>query len=142
MAERAAGAVARHFDGLVSSRRSLVSAKLWDSGVKYALEDHQFTRRIHSLVSQLSGTSSRPRQQKMMTELWAQTSRPTAPNMAVRQTKARATLGSTASNSPIDRRPERRGTQKMMAEQDQVAKDIKVSPEMVRLIMAEAGSGS
>ena len=30
----------------------------------------------------------------------------------------------------------------MMAEQDQVAKDIKVSPEMVKLIMAEAGNGS
>ena len=30
----------------------------------------------------------------------------------------------------------------MMAEQDQVAKEIKVSPEMVKLIMAEAGSGS
>jgi len=29
-----------------------------------------------------------------------------------------------------------------MAEQDQVAKDIKVSPEMVKLIMAEAGNGS
>jgi C4-dicarboxylate-binding protein DctP len=30
----------------------------------------------------------------------------------------------------------------MMVEQDQVAKDIKVSPEMVKLIVAEAGSGS
>jgi hypothetical protein len=30
----------------------------------------------------------------------------------------------------------------MLAEQDQLAKDIKVAPEMVKLIMAEVGSGS
>ena len=30
----------------------------------------------------------------------------------------------------------------MLVEQDQLAKDIKVAPEMVKLIMAEVGSGS
>jgi C4-dicarboxylate-binding protein DctP len=59
------------------------------------------------------------------------------------QSRARATLQEhgikfsdpTAEESAAERK-------KMMAEQDQVAKDIKVSPEMVKLIMAEAGSGS
>ena len=49
------------FDGLVSSNESLVSAKLWDSGVKYSLAGSPVHRRIHSDDSaRCSGTSSRP----------------------------------------------------------------------------------
>ena len=64
-------------------------------------------------------------------------------NMATAQTKARATLEAhgikfsdpTPEQSAADRK-------RMVAEQDQMAKEIKVSPEMVKLIMAEASSGS
>jgi len=131
------------FDGLVSSNESLVSAKLWDSGVKYALEDHQFTAEYIPLVSQLFWDKLAPEQQKMMTELWAQNIPTYRINMAAAQTKARATLeerGIKFSDPTAEQSAEER--KKMVAEQDQVAKDIKVSPEMVRLIMAEAGSGS
>ena len=82
------------FDGLVSSNESLVSAKLWDAGVKYALEDHQWIAEYIPLASQVFWDKLTP------------------------------------------------DLQKMMAEQEQVAKEIKVSPEMVKLIMAEAGNGS
>jgi len=131
------------FDGLVSSNESLVSAKLWDSGVKYALEDHQFTAEYIPLVSQLFWDKLAPEQQKMMMELWAQNIPTYRANMAAAQTKARATLeehGIKFSDPTAEQSAEER--KKMMAEQDQVAKDIKVSPEMVKLIMAEAGSGS
>jgi C4-dicarboxylate-binding protein DctP len=131
------------FDGLVSSNESLVSAKLWDAGVKYALEDHQWIAEYIPLVSQVFWDKLSPDQQKMLTELWAQNVLIYRTNMAAAQTRARATLQEhgikfadpTAEESAAERK-------KMMAEQDQVAKDIKVSPEMVKLIMAEAGSGS
>ena len=63
--------------------------------------------------------------------------------MAAAQTKARKTLEEhnikfsdpTAEQSAAERK-------QMVTEQDQVAKDIKISPEMVKLIMAEASSGS
>ena len=131
------------FDGLVSSNESLVSAKLWDSGVKYALEDHQFTAEYIPLVSQLFWDKLAPEQQKMMTELWAQDIPTYRANMAAAQTKARATLeehGIKFSDPTAEQSAEER--KKMMAEQDQVAKDIKVSTDMVKLIIAEAGSGS
>jgi TRAP-type C4-dicarboxylate transport system substrate-binding protein len=131
------------FDGLVSSNESLVSAKLWDAGVKFALEDHQWIAEYIPLVSQVFWDKLAPEQQKMMTELWTQNVPIYRTNMVGAQTRARATLEAhgvkfadpTAEESAAERK-------KMMAEQDQVAKDIKVSPEMVKLIMAEAGSGS
>ena len=84
-----------------------------------------------------------PDLQKMMTDIWAQNIPTYRTNMAAAQTKARATLEEhgvkfadpTAEQSAAERK-------KMMVEQDQLAKDIKVSPEMVKLIMAEVGSGS
>jgi C4-dicarboxylate-binding protein DctP len=131
------------FDGLVTSNESLVSAKLWDAGVKFALEDHQFTAEYIPLVSQVFWDKLAPDQQKMMTDLWAQNIPAYRANMAAAQTRARATLEEhgvkftdpTAEQSAAERK-------RMMAEQDQVAKDIKISPEMVKLIMAEVGSGS
>ena len=131
------------FDGLVSSHESLASAKLWDSGVKYALEDHQFTAEYIPLMSQLFWDKLSPDQQKMMTELWAQNVPAYRANMAAAQTKARATLEEHGVKFSEPTAEENAAERKlMMAEQEQVAKDIKISPEMVKLIMAEVGSGS
>ena len=58
-------------------------------------------------------------------------------------TKARATLeehGVKFSDPTEEQTATAR--KQMLVEQDQLPKDIKVSPEMVKLIMAEAGSGS
>jgi TRAP-type C4-dicarboxylate transport system substrate-binding protein len=131
------------FDGLVSSNESLVSAKLWDSGVKYALEDHQFTAEYIPLLSQLFWDKLAPDLQKMMTDIWAQNIPAYRANMAAAQSKARITLEEHgvkfADPTPEQSAAERK---RMVAEQEQVAKDIKVSPDMVKLIMAETGSGS
>src|SRR6202161_1739625 len=80
------------FDGLVSSNESLVSAKLWDSGVKYALEDHQFIAEYIPLLSQVFWDKLTPEQQKMMGDLWAQNVPTYRANMAAAQTRARGTL--------------------------------------------------
>jgi TRAP-type C4-dicarboxylate transport system substrate-binding protein len=129
------------FDGLVSTNESLASAKLWDAGVKYALEDHQFVGEYIPMVSLTFWNKLSPEQQKTMKDLWAQNIPTYRQNMAAAQSKARQTLEShgvkytdpTAQQTAAER-------QKMMAEQDQVAKDIKLSPEIVKLVMANANS--
>jgi C4-dicarboxylate-binding protein DctP len=131
------------FDGLVSSNESLVSAKLWDSGVKFALEDHQFIAEYIPLVSQAFWDKLPPDLQKTMTDLWAQNIATYRTNMAGAQTRARTTLEEhgikfadpTADQSAAERK-------RMVAVQDDVAKEIKISPEMVKLIMAEVGASS
>jgi TRAP-type C4-dicarboxylate transport system substrate-binding protein len=131
------------FDGLVSSNESLVSAKLWDSGVKFALEDHQFIAEYIPLVSQVFWDKLSPDLQKTMSDLWAQNIQAYRANMAAAQTKARATLeehGVKFSDPTAEQNAAAR--KQMVAEQDQMAKEIKVSPEMVKLIMTEATSGS
>jgi len=131
------------FDGLVSSNESLVSAKLWDSGVKYSLQDRQFVAEYIPMTSQVFWDKLSPDLQKMMTDIWAQNIPTYRTNMAAAQTKARGTLEEhgvkMADPTPEQSAAERK---KMMVEQDQLAKDIKVDPEMVKLIMAEVGSGS
>ena len=131
------------FDGLVSSNESLVSAKLWDSGVKYSLQDRQFVAEYIPMTSQVFWDKLSPDLQKMMTDIWAQNIPTYRANMAAAQTKARTTLEEhgvkMADPTPEQSAAERK---KMMVEQDQLAKDIKVDPEMVKLIMAEVGSGS
>ena len=95
------------------------------------------------LLSQVFWDKLPPDQQKMMSELWAQNVPTYRANMVNAQIKARTTLqehGIKFSDPTAEQSADER--KRMMAEQEQVAKDIKVSPEMVKLIMAEAGSGS
>jgi TRAP-type C4-dicarboxylate transport system substrate-binding protein len=131
------------FDGLVSSNESLVSAKLWDSGVKFALEDHQFIAEYIPLLSQVFWDKLSPDQQKMMTDLWAQNIPTYRANMAAAQTKARTTLEE-HNIKFVDPSPEQNAAERkrMMAEQDAVAKEIKITPEMVKLIVAEIGASA
>lgn len=131
------------FDGLVSSNESLVSAKLWDAGVKYALEDHQFIAEYIPLVNQAFWEKLGPDLQKLMTDTWAQNVATYRDNMAGAQLRARKTLEEhgikfadpTAEQTAAQRK-------RMMAEQDQVAKEIKISPEMVQALMAAVGTSS
>jgi TRAP-type C4-dicarboxylate transport system substrate-binding protein len=131
------------FDGLVSSNESLVSAKLWDSGVKYSLADRQFVAEYIPMTSQVFWDKLSPELQKMMTDVWAENVPTYRANMAGAQTKARATLEEHGVKIADPTEEQAAAARKqMLAEQDQLAKDIKVSPEMVKLIMAEVGSGS
>lgn len=131
------------FDGFVSSNESLVSAQLWDAGVKYALEDHQF---VAMYVPMLSGTfwqKLSPALQKMMTDLWAQNIPTYRTNMAAAQTKARMTLESHKIKF-ADLTPQQTvsARQNMMKEQDKLLKELKISPEMAQLVTAALGAAS
>src|ERR1700727_3327222 len=80
------------FDGLVSSNESLASAKLWDSGVKFALEDHQFIAEYIPLLTQVFWEKLTPDLQKMMGDLWAQNVPTYRANMAAAPTSAPGAL--------------------------------------------------
>jgi TRAP-type C4-dicarboxylate transport system substrate-binding protein len=84
-----------------------------------------------------------PDLQKIVTDVWAQNIPTYRTNMAAAQTKARAILEEHGIKF-TDPTEEQTATARksMLPEQEQLAKDIKVSPEMVKLIMAEVGSGS
>jgi C4-dicarboxylate-binding protein DctP len=126
------------FDGLVSTNESLASVQLWDAGVKYAFEDHQFIGEYIPMVSAAFWDKLSPELQQLMTDVWAQNIPTYRANMAAAQLKARQTLEAHgikfADPTPEQIAAER---QKMLAEQDQLAKDIKISPEMLKSVTAE-----
>ena len=125
------------FDTLVSTNESLVTAQLWDAGVKYAYEDHQFFAMYIPMISTTFWAKLTPDLQKLMTSLWAENITAYRAHMADAQTKARVTLQShnvkfidpTADQLAADRK-------RMMPEQEALAKELKLSPDVVKFINA------
>lgn len=131
------------FDGLVTTNESCASAQLWEAGVKYALEDHQYVGEYIPMVSVAFWNKLSADEQKMMTDLWAQNIATYRSNMAAAQTKARQTMQSHgvkyADPSPQQIAEWRKG---MLAQQEQLAKELKISPEVVKAVVADAGVAS
>ncbi len=131
------------FDGFVSSDESVVSAQLWDAGVKYSLADHQFVAEYIPMISLACWQKLSPEQQKMMTDLWAANIGTYRANTAASQTRARGILEAhgikivapTEAQIAADRA-------RMMPETDALAKQLHLSPELVKLVDAALASAS
>lgn len=131
------------FDGLVTTNESLASAQLWDAGVKYALEDHQSFAVYIPMVSLTFWQQLSPAQQKMMTDIWAQHAPTYRASMAAAQTKARKTLEEHGIKFTDPKPAEIAAARaRMMADQDQLAKDLNISPDVVKLVTSEAGAAA
>jgi C4-dicarboxylate-binding protein DctP len=128
------------FDGLISSDDSVVSATLWESGVRYVYEDHNFFGAYIPMVSNLFWSKLPPDLQAVMTKVWADNIGGYRAAMTASQAKARGTLeahGVTVVDQPPAETVSVR--QKMLADQDTVAASLKISPEIVRLMMQDIG---
>jgi TRAP-type transport system periplasmic protein len=131
------------FDGLVSSNESLVSAKLWEAGVKYALEDHQFIAEYIPVITQAFWEKLGPELQGIMTEVWAKNVPDYRERSIKAQRDARLLLQEHAVRFTDPTADEIAATRsRMMIEQDQLAKEIKISPEMLQAVMAAAAAFS
>jgi TRAP-type C4-dicarboxylate transport system substrate-binding protein len=128
------------FDGLITTNESLVSVQLWEAGVRYGLQDHNFFGAYVPMVSKTFWDRLPPDLQALMTSLWAENILPYRTNMLTAQIKARSTLEDHgirfADLTPADATAVRG---RMMPQQDQVARDLKVSPEIVRLMTQDIG---
>ena len=128
------------FDGLVSTDESLASGKLWEAGVKFSLADHMFVGEYIPMVSQTFWAALPADLQTMMTALWAENIGSYRDRMATHQSEARKALeehGVTfADPSPATLAATR---QTLVPHTAEVAKAIKVSPEIVRLVDEDLG---
>ena len=128
------------FDGLVSTDESLASAKLWEAGVRYSLADHMFVGEYIPMVSIAFWNQLTPADQGMMTALWAKNIPTYRAQMAQRQIEARRLLVAHGVQI-VDPTPQALAAtrQKMLPDTAEVAKQIKVSPEIVRLVDEDVG---
>ncbi|HVM81672.1 MAG TPA: TRAP transporter substrate-binding protein DctP [Stellaceae bacterium] len=121
------------FDALSTTNESAFSAKLWDSGLKYAFEDHQFMGYYIPIVSKTFWNKLSPEQQKLMVDVWAKNIPIYRQKMAAAQTAARQELIDHGLKFTVPT-PEQIAAvrKKMMLEQDQIAKELKLTPEIVK----------
>jgi TRAP-type C4-dicarboxylate transport system substrate-binding protein len=128
------------FDGLITTNESLVSVQLWEAGVRYGLQDHNFFGAYVPMVSKIFWDRLPPDLQALMTGLWAENIGPYRTAMMTAQLKARTTLedhGIRFTDLTPDQATAIR--LRMMPEQDQVANELKISPGIVSLMTQDIG---
>jgi len=131
------------FDALATTNESVASARLWESGVRYSLEDHQFDGAYVPMFSKTFWAGLDPSLRSMLTEIWKQNIPAYRERLAAAQTLARKTMvahGIEVIEPPAEEIAAIRA--RMLKEQDQLAKLDKMSPELVRLVMADIGGAS
>lgn len=123
------------FDGLITTNESIASVTLWEAGLKYGLQDHNSFAAYIPMVSNSFWSSLPPDLQKLMTDLWAQNIGAFRDRMASNQARAR-TLMESHGVTIVDISPEQATDvrNEMLKEQEQVAKELKVSPEIQKLL--------
>lgn len=127
------------FDGLSSTDESLASAKLWDSGVKYGFEDHEFIGFYIPMVSEAFYKKLPSDLQQLVVKVWTDNIGNYRKSMEAAQTQARKTLESNGISfySPpasdlVDIR------NKMMPTQDATAKELRITPELLKKVNTDA----
>jgi TRAP-type C4-dicarboxylate transport system substrate-binding protein len=128
------------FDGLITTNESIASVKLWEAGVRYGLQDHNSFAAYIPMLSHTFWTALPVDLQTVMTDLWAQNIPTYRTNMAAAQERGRATMESHGVKfvevTPAQATEVRN---RMLKEQDAVAKDLRVSAEMVKLMGQDVG---
>jgi TRAP-type transport system periplasmic protein len=128
------------FDGLISSNESTNSAKLFDSGMRYSLQDQQGMGLYVPLASQAFWDKIGPKLQETVLKLWADNLPAWRANSAKAQEHGRAelTLHGVAfvdvPQAELDA-----AHAKMVKEQDKAVQDAHISPKLVELVMADVG---
>jgi TRAP-type C4-dicarboxylate transport system substrate-binding protein len=126
------------FDGLITSHETLASAQFWESGIRHSLEDHQFLGEYIPIVSLAFWRKLSPDLQQVFTDVWRENIPNYRSNMAAAQSRARELAQAHGVKIVAPSAEELEATRlRMMAEQENVAKLSKISPEIVSAVSAE-----
>ena len=129
------------FDGLISTNESTNSSKLYDSGMKHSLQDNQGMGLYVPLANQEFWTKLGPKLQHTILQLWSENLPTWRSNTAKAQMHGREELkthGVTFVEVPQAELDAVHG--KMLKEQDKAVADAHISPELVKLVMADVGA--
>lgn len=128
------------FDALFTTNESVKSAKLWDSGVKYGLQDHQFFAQYIPMVSEAFWTKLGPELQKTVTDMWAAKIDGWRKDMAVSQAKSVEIMKKAGVKVVAPDAATLEATRKrLMTTQDAVTKELKLDPALVAQANAALG---
>ena len=78
------------FDGLIITHETVVSIQLWDSGIRHALEDHQFIGEYVPIISLAFWQKLTPDLRQLFTDLWQEKVAAYRAEMESAQSRARS----------------------------------------------------
>jgi len=126
------------FDGLVTTHETVASGQFWESGIRHALEDHQFVGEYIPIVSLAFWQKLSFDLQQLLAELWRTKVAEYRADMATAQSRARELIQAHGVDIVVPSAEELAiKRQEMMAYQDEVVKLSKISPAMISVISAE-----
>ncbi|MFZ5783778.1 MAG: TRAP transporter substrate-binding protein DctP [Pseudomonadota bacterium] len=128
------------FDALFTTNESVKSAKLWESGVKYGLQDHQFFAQYIPMVSAAFWKKLGPDLQKMVTDAWASRVDGWRKDMAASQAESLELMKKSGVTIVEPDAATLEATRKrLMATEDAVVKELKLDPTLVAKANAALG---
>jgi C4-dicarboxylate-binding protein DctP len=129
------------FDGLISTNESCFSAKLWEAGLKYSIQDRQNINIYVPLVSDKFFASLPDDVQKLMVDLWHDNIGTFRDNMAAAQEHALSALRDHGLEIVTPDETEVTAVRKrMLPDQDKLVKDNKMSADLPKLLEADVGA--
>jgi TRAP-type C4-dicarboxylate transport system substrate-binding protein len=123
------------FDAMQSTNESCASARLWDAGLRYGLLDHQNLGDYIPMISEAFWAGLSPALRTLITDLWAANISAYRTNLAAAQDRAEQELkarGVKLTVVPPEMLAEQRKL--MIAKQDKVAREMKISPDILARI--------
>jgi C4-dicarboxylate-binding protein DctP len=128
------------FDALFTTNESVKSAKLWDSGVKFGLQDQQFFAQYIPMVSEAFWKKLGPDLQKTVTDMWASKIGGWRTAMATSQAEAVDIMKKAGITIVVPTPAVLEATRKrLMGTQDAVIKELKLDPALVAQANAALG---
>src|SRR5713101_1296842 len=126
------------FDGLITTHETVASGQFWESGIRHVLEDHQFIGEYIPLVSLAFWQKLSSDLRQVLTDLWRDNVAAYRTDMAAAQLRARELVQAHGIKIVVPSAEELAATRRdMTANQEQVAKLSKISPEMVSAVSAD-----
>jgi TRAP-type C4-dicarboxylate transport system substrate-binding protein len=130
------------FDGLITTNETIASAQFWESGVRHALEDRQFTGEYIPIVSLDFWRKLTPGLQQVFTDLWRANIADYRARMAAAQSRARDIVQAHGVKIVVPATEElAEKREKMLAYQEHLATLSRITPEMVAALTAELAAG-
>lgn len=127
-------------DGMLSTHESVRASKFWDSGVKYAYNDNQAFYQYVPMVSGKAWASLPADIQQIIVDAWEDNLDAARETAAARQASAAEEEAANGveivDGAPADLAAMR---EKLMAEQDRLAEELRVDPALVAKAMATLG---
>jgi TRAP-type transport system periplasmic protein len=131
------------FDGLISTNESTNSSKLYDSGMRYSLQDHQGTALYMPMMNREFWSKIGPKLQETVQKLWADNLTAYRAGCAQAQEHARETLTQHGVRFVDVPQAELDATQaRLVKEQDRAVQEAHITPKLAELVMKEVGASS